>query len=382
MIYLESYMEEGKKVKHLYMPDGSVNPELIKKKILIWGCGNDGKKLYNILKDLNVNVEYFLDSNSDLVGKSVYGIPIVSIEQLSSLQEYNLALAFYRWPDVIGRIPKQIQHNVYADYFYEHTIECKCILCEEYKCTYDKAHFAPFLKERMLMNKNTATKIIHCQYCGLHFSEYRPNESEIGRLYSGYRDEMYVEQRKRYEPDYSNGKYHGKEDKRKERLINFARTYVDFEKVNNVLDYGGDKGQFIPEEFIHAHKYVYDISGNGTVSGVMLLNKVSEMKQIKWDFVMCMQLLEHVVNPKEILTDIVEIMADKAFLYIELPRESNIYQYSDVEINEHINFFTESTMSVIAELFHLAIIRIETENLGKGQIIKALYQKYEERSKQ
>lgn len=55
-------------MQHLYMPDGSVNLELIKGKIITYGCGNDGKNLFLKLKNMNVTVDYFCDLNSNLWG--------------------------------------------------------------------------------------------------------------------------------------------------------------------------------------------------------------------------------------------------------------------------------------------------------------------------
>ena len=57
----ENYM------RHLYMEDGSVNPALFDKKIIIYGCGNDGRKLYKKLMESEKNIEYFCDSNKNIV---------------------------------------------------------------------------------------------------------------------------------------------------------------------------------------------------------------------------------------------------------------------------------------------------------------------------
>ena len=47
-------------MRHLYMEDGSVNPALFDKKIIIYGCGNDGRKLYKKLMESEKNIESFL----------------------------------------------------------------------------------------------------------------------------------------------------------------------------------------------------------------------------------------------------------------------------------------------------------------------------------
>lgn len=361
-------------MQHLYMADGSVNPKLLKRNIIIYGCGNDGKKLYLQLESLKVNVAFFCDSNRELWGKKLFGISILSPEELGKYRENNVALAFHDYPQILDKIPATIKENVFADYVFAHKGKRACILCGNEDCTYDRAHFAPFLVERMLLGQNKETKLIHCLHCGLYFSDYRPDETEMGRLYDKYRDEAYVEQRRKYEPNYSNGEFYGQNilEGRKKRVVNFIEPYIEFANIKSVLDYGGDKGQFIPEAFVNAEKYVYDISGNKTIEGVTLLSEQEEIKQKNWNFVMCTHLLEHVSEPKAIISDLVSIMKNDTYLYIELPYETCMHQYSDIEINEHINFFRETTMEAIAKLFGLRILNIETDKDG---IMKALYGK-------
>ncbi len=359
---------------HLYMADGTINPKLFNKKIIIYGCGNDGKKLFLQLKELGTCAAYFCDSNDKFCGKRLYGVSILSCTQLSDYTDYNLALAFHQYPQVLGKIPEKMKQNTFADFLFQHEGKRKCILCGQEDCTYDKAHFAPFLTERMFLGKKQATRLIHCRNCGLYYSDYRPAEHEIARLYDCYRNEMYVEQRKKYEPEYFNEKFSKEQycKERKESIIKFIAPYVNFEAIKTVLDYGGDKGQYIPNEFCHADKYVYDISGNQTIEGVTLLRTVDDSKRVKWDFILCMHLLEHLSEPLKTIENLIELLHDNSYLYVELPKQDYMHQYSDVEINEHINFFRESTMRKIGEMFNLKILDVKTENVG---LIRVLYQK-------
>jgi hypothetical protein len=63
---------------------------------------------------------------------------------------------------------------------------------------------------------------------------------------------------------------------------------------------------------------------------------------------------------------------NNTYLYIELPKQDYMHRYSDIEINEHINFFQENTMYKIGDLFKLRIINMKIESTG---IIRVLYQK-------
>ena len=138
------------------------------------------------------------------------------------------------------------------------------------------------------------------------------------------------------------------------------------------MDYGGDEVQYIPDQLSGADRYVYDISGNQPLPNVTLLSTLESLKQIKWDFILCMHLLEHLSNPQDTLRILAELLENHSYLYIELPRDDYMYQYSDVEINEHINFFQESTMYKISDLFRLRIVNMKIEDAG---IIRVLYQK-------
>ncbi len=363
---------------HLYMTNGTINPKLLRKKIIIYGCGNDGKKLFSQLKDLGVNIAYFCDSNDKLQGKKLYGVEILSREQLKNYQDYNLALAFHQYPQVLDKLPEKMEQNIFADYPYKHKGGRKCIICGQNDCTYDKAHFAPFLTERMFEGEEKETKLIHCLNCGLYYSDYRPTDQETGRLYDCYRDDRYVQQRKKYEPEYLNEEFSEENycQERKESVIRFVGPYIDLKEIKTILDYGGDKGQYIPDEFSYSDKYVYDISGNQTVQGVTLLKNLDTAQRIKWDFILCMHLLEHLSEPLAAIENLVGLLDRNSYLYIELPMQDYMHQYSNVEINEHINFFRETTMNKIAEMFHLKILDIRTDDVG---LIRVLYQKAKER---
>lgn len=357
---------------HLYLEDGSVNPKLYDKDIIIYGCGNDGKKLYSELKDKNKSVKFFCDSNLKLHEKTVFDIPIISYEELSKLSDCNIALAFFKWPEVINRIPEKLKSNLFADFLFENPTNKKCILCKSTDTTMDKAHFAPFLKERMFLGKEKNTSLIHCKNCDLYFSEYRPSDEEMDRLYCSYRDENYLLQRMQYEKGYTE-EYNSLEyiNLRISLLANFLKKYMDLNSIKKLLDYGGDKGQFIPKEFVNAKKYVYEVSGNQVIDGIKLLKNLQDVNKIKWDFIMCCQVLEHLSDPLSVLKNLVDITADNAFLYLDLPCEDRIKRYSNVEINEHINFYTDITTKKIGEIFNLDIIAIKQDNA----ILRALYRK-------
>ncbi len=362
-------------IQHLYTEDGSVNPDLWSRKIIIWGAGNDGMKLCSKLKEAQKSVSFFCDSNEALCEKGVLGIPVLSYRELAQYEGYHLALAFHSYPEVLDKIPRAMRGNVFADYLFEHKGTGTCIMCGSHELTYDRAHFAPFLKERVFLGQEKETRLMHCLHCGTYYSEYRPDATEMERLYNKYRDEAYDAQRRKYEPNYSSEKFYERAvmERRQRGVEQFIMPYVHGKvQAKRLLDFGGDKGQFIPESFLDMERYVYDISSNETISGVTLLRTMEEAKKMEWGVILCMMLLEHVSDPMETMRQLVELMRRSTLLYVEIPCQTYMKQYSDVEINEHINFFTESSMTVAAEKLGLKVMRMETED---GKTIRVLYQK-------
>ena len=86
---------------------------------------------------------------------------------------------------------------------------------------------------------------------------------------------------------------------------------------------------------------------------------------------MCCHLLEHVSDPLQIISNIVDCVADNGYLYIEVPFETKFLRYSNYPFSEHINFFTEETMNTIASIANIQIIKIVRE----GSVIRALYKR-------
>lgn len=231
-------------MRHLYLKDNSIVPELLKQPIIIWGCGNDGRKLCQLLKNQKAEVLAFCDSNRNLHHKLIMDIPVIPCEEALERNDINLALAFHQWIDIIDDIEKKKKCEIFADYLYEEIEREECILCSSSECTSSRAHFAPFLVERMFGGIDVKTKLIHCKNCEFWFSKYRPSDLEMEKLYDGYRGEEYVKQRQKYEPRYSALFYEsdGYVEERKRELSAFFQGVIDCDSIYMLLDYGGMKG--------------------------------------------------------------------------------------------------------------------------------------------
>lgn len=91
--------------------------------------------------------------------------------------------------------------------------------------------------------------------------------------------------------------------------------------VRSVLDYGGDRGQFIPEELRRAQCLVYEISGLEPVSGVASITSPETLHARAYDVVMCCHVLEHVASPRALVADLRSLGDARTIFYVEVPLE-------------------------------------------------------------
>lgn len=363
-------------IKHLYLEDGTVNPELFSEKFIIWGTGGDSAKLWECLpREAKEKVVCFCDSDVQKAGQEIYGKNIRHIETINNLTFSNVALAFNAWPEVAGKVTSW-EREIFADFRYEHESTGgghSCIVCGG-NCTESKAHYESFIAEREFLGNPPETKLFTCKICGMSYSSYRPSDAEMDRLYAGYRDENYCIMRQKYEPQYTwteNSRYMTEEyiTLRKNRLQDFI--YEEAQGVKTVLDYGGDRGQFIPDVFENSLKYVFDISGTNPGANVESIRNLDELLCRKFDFVMCCHLLEHVSNPVDIVANMTRCTMQGGYIYVEVPYETKFMRYSDYAFHEHINFFTEKTLVALGERLGLHVVKRDI--LG-GSVLRFLYQ--------
>lgn len=169
-----------------------------------------------------------------------------------------------------------------------------------------------------------------CRTCGMGGFDFRLGPEAIGRLYRGYRGEEYTRRRTEVEPGYgliakSLADYEGGVTAERKGLIDeFLRG-----ENGGVLDYGGDRGQFIPGWF--ERKGVYDLSGVEPIEGVDRVEVEGT-----WDLVMCCQTLEHVPYLHEFL---VGLRPHGRRFYFEVPLEPWDRVGGVPQLHEHCNFF-------------------------------------------
>ena len=130
-----------------------------------------------------------------------------------------------------------------------------CILCNSNKIDIFPATMAPFIAERIWNSTPIKISIVRCSKCGFIFYNPRLDDEEEKTLYNNYRGEEYVKQRIKHEKNYSQklneliGKNPIEIENRKLHLSKILNDNLDINKIRNILDFGGDKGQHIINEF-------------------------------------------------------------------------------------------------------------------------------------
>lgn len=278
-----------------------------------------------------------------------------------------------------------------------------CPICNNPNTNEHEAMFCDFIAGRVFDGKNQQFNIIKCPNCGFSYFEYRFSEEEAKKLYSNYRDENYQKQRQKHECWYTKeindqiGKNPTEIKNRNANLTKILEKNLKPSKVKSVLDFGGDKGQFIPEILKDASKFVYDISGIETVAGTTSLSSLDECKKNKYDLILCSHVLEHVTNPNEILDDIKSLMGKGQYLYVELPFDSPFYKktFSNLQfllnkyynwgnlikhfinskkygnkhlMSEHINYFTPESINILLKNKGFKILSNDVKTINAGWI--------------
>ena len=180
------------------------------------------------------------------------------------------------------------------------------------------------------LKQSGLSEYCHCQNCGLHFFSKKFTERQLSRMYSHYRDKEYQKSRQRYEPWYTEkfnsaiGNDPETIELRRENLFFLVNNAVNEGKINSpkvVVDWGGDKGQFIPDFPNLTKRLVYEVSNSVPVDGVDRTESVEEVKFARPDLVLLCHVLEHDHGARETIHQLSQLMIKESVLYIEVPED-------------------------------------------------------------
>ena len=186
-------------------------------------------------------------------------------------------------------------------------------------------HIAPFILQLRgdLKDAPRDTTLCRCDTCDLVYFSHRFDGETLGAMYSGYRNERYLSIRRHWEPWYSrdvNSTTEPGSEIVAERigfLTSIVGSYMQIDTLRNIVDYGGDEGQFFPAGY-SGPKYVIDVSGKELVDGVQAASSLDELPY-RPHLVIAAHLLEHLVDPAALVKEIRAAVAEDGLFYAEVP---------------------------------------------------------------
>jgi hypothetical protein len=294
----------------------------------------------------------------------------------------------------------------------------RCPICNGTAKTVRRAFISPWVRNLGGIHQRRSQYCL-CSKCESGFFDYRYSAAEMEGIYSDYRGARYLRARQEWEPSYTHdlndslGNCQKVLDTRHQLVLSALATFPK-NTIQNVVDVGGDQGQFIPPCF--QQRFVLDVSGKQLATGIKRVTNLSEARNAQPDLVMACGILEHVADPQNFMADLVEITSNRSgvFIYIEVPsgvpksrslrsrttevflgeiasRSRRLWAYLDsvsasarkgqkqssisfpMRQSEHINFFSRDGLRFLAdnsgaEIRLLDEVRLPTELLSGGRL--------------
>jgi hypothetical protein len=233
-------------------------------------------------------------------------------------------------------------------------IATRCPACDgtHYKVT--PAVLTPFVAERVFGWQTIYTERViaysicntmRCLACGCVFCDIRFDPVEMRRLYAGYMGAEYTAMRDKYERGWKppNNLNHA-------QAVEWFLSPYRLSFPVSILDWGGDTGRDTPFKDRCRKLDIYDIGTNSVQWGTRV-----DAPRPPYGLVVCSNVLEHDPYPAQILTEIHKAMDAATILYVEVPYNSPVME-SKTYWHEHINFFTEASISRLLSRCGLEVI--------------------------
>jgi SAM-dependent methyltransferase len=286
---------------------------------------------------------------------------------------------------------------MYKDPFINEAIELvknvprvtSCVCCGSTNVIKSNMRMAGFVVERMLntvMLDSILDLAIQCQDCYFISSALRFTDEQIRHYYHEYMDANSSEGRQHGSYVFHRLRNEGTGwfdlvklykqpwwiEARKEAIVNVIKSKdIWLKDIKSVLDFGGDLGQYIPDEFDHARRHVVEIEERELVEGVTAVSSPDKCDPV--DLVLCCHTLEHVSYPSDLVAEMKRYLRPGGLLYIEVPDEEestlkSIRESKAIEMHEHINIFWPDSLRALIErngFETMAIGRIPYDDVHK-----------------
>ena len=237
--------------------------------------------------------------------------------------------------------------------------------------------------------------IVTCKRCNFSYQKYVLNEVRLDELYNKW-----------INPDLAK-EWNDNSDKAQIKqtflnMLKYAKHHLRMKPENiRVLDYGAGFGDslFIAKELgfdAYAYEYSFERIKILEEKGIKTIDSKSE---IKFDFIISNQVLEHVTYPLYLLKDISSKLKEHGIIYISVPNcpliERNLKAVENIkdakELHkallkasvgafQHINFFTNKTLKLLVKKSDLKPILSLKQSLSKPirlkNVIRPFYKYY------
>jgi hypothetical protein len=206
--------------------------------------------------------------------------------------------------------------------------ELRCLVCKQDELNSYNAILAPWIRQLCNLNPEETTSFLECKACGFCSFSYRYSESDMKSIYEHYRGQQYLTVRKSWEPWYTvkEADYYKLNESAVENRNDFMRSSfksakIHIDSVDSVLDFGGDLGQFIPDE-IRGKRYLLDPS-NVPVESESETIRVSSLDQVptELDLIMNCHTLEHLSDFQAVVDEIYRKIKKGRYFYLEVPMD-------------------------------------------------------------
>lgn len=257
-----------------------------------------------------------------------------------------------------------------------YTVEA-CPCCQSKRSQERWAVVAPFLAHYAVERSPFLCKLLECSACSFRFFDTRLTPEEVGRLYSDYRGERYFAARHRWEFWYSrhvNDAIGGDPEEIAQRVATLEKIllpHVNNGTIKSVLDYGGDRGQFIPKS-LGIDKFVFELSDAEPEPGVNRIGSEQELNSMKFDFIMALGVLEHCSEPAMVLEQLRSCLVPGSLLCIGVPYERFGVGFAGKGrlYRSYLNALLHFPAALVAVDFYSAAARIRLNHIPPLGLVK------------
>lgn len=204
---------------------------------------------------------------------------------------------------------------------------------------------------------------VYCDACGFMCYSPRPTDADLAKKYIFLNS--FPQTKASSDPAARSSKI---TDFRALRIFTIARDRFKHQKID-VLDYGGYNGRLLKYFVTEGHNsYLVDYTEE-MIPGVKRIGcTIADIPaSYRFDMIICSHVLEHVVDPVNLLRSFRPFLKDDGIVYIEIPLEiwKGIPITSDPVT--HINFFTTHSLrnAILNSKYHILKLRAGFQPYGE-----------------